>query len=163
MPGLIQTAQIKPIANATLNQLAAKVEAKVQSPLQAQLQATIVSGMQIMFSPQTSNMIRQRFTSGDPMTTIPQSIAQLMAAIYAHSGRKMDIRIAVPAGIIMMCHAIDYAEQSNMIQPMNADQVGQLTQSTTFAILKVFGIGQPQIASAIQKAKQSQGVKNGNA
>ena len=160
MPGIIQSAQSSPIKDPTLNKLAQSVEGKVSAALRPQLMATIVSGMQVMFSQQTAGMLKQRLSAADPDQTVPQGIAQLMALIYKESGRKMDIRIVAPAAIVLMCHALDFGEQTGITQPMNAQQVAQLAQDTAMAVLKVFGIGQPQIDAAVQRG---QGAQNGNA
>ncbi len=159
MVGIIQSAQSSPIKDPTLNKMAAGVEAKVTGALRHQLVAAVLSGMQVMFSPQTIGLLKQRLSGGDPDQTVPQGIAQLMAVIYKESGRKMDIRIASPAAIILMCHALDFGEQTGITQPLNPQQVAQIAQDTALAVLKVFGIGQPQIDAAVQRGAQ----KHGNA
>ncbi len=142
----------------SLQQMAQQITSKIPLTKMAHFLAIENSGMQVIFSKETSHLINKYIKSNDLVGSISNSIAMLLAYIYKESNKKMDISMAGPAGLVLMCHVLDYAEQTGMIQ-LNPQLIAQCAQATAMASLKVFGIGQAQIDAAIQRGKQAQAQK----
>jgi ribosomal protein L10 len=64
----------------------------------------------------------------------------------------MPIKIAVPAGITLMAHQMDYLEKTANLK-VTQDLLAQCTQTTMQFILQRFGISKDKLASAVQQAQ----------
>lgn len=117
-------------------------------------QAIVVAGMKVMFSKETSGLLDQVLEKGGE--NMPQAIVkgvlQLLATIYKQSGQKMSVGMAIPAGITLMCYALDYAKKTrgmSISKPMLAEMIKLLTQDG----LKMLGMDENTFAKGIEYAR----------
>ncbi|APB99011.1 hypothetical protein [Polynucleobacter asymbioticus] len=157
MAGLINQAQYKRFNDPTLAKLAAQIEAKVPVSGKAQCLAIENSGMQLMFSPKL-NFMQKFIKFDDVLGSVPKAVGMLAANIYSQSNKKMSIPMAGPASLVLMCHILDYGEQTAGLK-LTPKLIGQCTQATGGAVLKAFGIGEQQINQAVQQGKAAQAQK----
>lgn len=141
-----------------LKQIEQGIEEKIPPQMKSAYLAIVVAGMQIMFSKETSQLLdRTLEMPGDMVSNISQGIAKLMGLIYNESkkggGQGMDVRMAVPAAITLLCQALDYAEHAKSLQ-VTPEIAANATKQATMATLKMFGIGEDKVNKAIAAGQQ---------
>jgi len=146
-----------------LKQIEQGIEDSIPAEKKDAYLAIVVAGMQIMFSKETSQLLdRTLAMEGDPATNIAQGIPKLLILIYNESRKAvpdgqeggMDVTMAVPAAITLLCQAADYAEQVKAIE-VTPELMAKMTKETMTATLKAFGISEDQINKTIQAGQQA--------
>lgn len=149
-----------------LKQIEQGIEEKIPPDLKDAYLAIVVSGMQVMFSKETSELLDKTLSmQGDMVSNIAQGIAKLLTLVYNESKKSvpeggeggMDVRMAVPAGITLMCQALDYAEQTKGVE-ITPEMAAEATKQTMMATLKAFGISEDQVNQTIQAGQQQGGA-----
>lgn len=147
-----------------LKQIEQGIEEKIPAEMKDAYLAIVVAGMQIMFSKETSKLMDQTLAMpGDQVTNISQGVAKLMILIYNESKKGaqdkggMDVRMAVPAAITLLCQALDYWEATKGGQ-VTPEVAAEATKQTMKATLKAFGIGEDKIAKTIEAGQQQGGA-----
>lgn len=140
-----------------LQKVADGIDAKVPKELQQAYLQVVVSGMKVMFDPRTTKMMQQALSaSPDMVKNVSTGIASLLVILYKESNKQMSVPAAMLAAIVLMCHALDYAEQTMGLK-ITPDLIAQCTHATQMAALAKFGIGQQQINQVVAA---HQGVHN---
>lgn len=141
-----------PLLDAMVDQM----EAALPASQKRAYQQIVVAGMKVMFSKETSYLLDKVLEQGD---NLPQSIVKgvlnLLATIYKQSGGKMSVGMAIPAGITLLCYALDYAKKSRGIQitkPMLAEMIKLLTKDG----LQMLGMDEQKFAKGIEYARDHQ-------
>lgn len=151
-----------------LKQIEQGIEEKIPPEMKDKYLAIVVSGMQIMFSKETSALLDKTLDmQGDMVSNLSQGIAKLMVLIYNESKKGspqgdensgMDVRMAVPAAISLLCQALDYAEHAKGVK-VTPEMAAAATKQTMLATLKMFGISSDQISKTIQAGQQGGGAQ----
>jgi len=141
-----------------LKQIEQGIEDQVPADMKDAYLSIVVSGMQVMFSKETSKLMDQTLAMpGDPVTNIAQGVSKLMILVYNESknggGEGMDVRMAVPAAITLLCQALDYWEATKGGE-VTPEIAAEATKQTMTATLKAFGIGEDKIAQTIAAGQQ---------
>lgn len=146
-----------------LKQIEQGIEEKIPPEMKDAYLAIVVSGMQIMFSKETSALLDKTLDMpGDMVTNISQGIAKLLGLIYNESKKSaapgqeskgMDVRMAVPAAISLLCQALDYWESARGGK-VTPELAAQATKQTAMATLKMFGIGEDKVNQTIAAGQQ---------
>lgn len=161
---------VKTVSDPLLANVISGIAQKVKPADSKQYNAIIMSGMQMLFSPKTVYMLKRGLAGGPITSVIPQGIANLIAMISHQAQGQMDPTAAAQASIVLMAHALDFAERSGYIAVYNIQTTGKaklspqllakITQSTATAVLAKLGMTQQVINNA---ANQMKGQSNGNA
>ena len=130
--------------NPILQRIAQEIEAKVRPEQKKEYLAAVVSGMKVMFAPQTHRLLLDRL-QGDLIKNVATGISRLMGIIYNESQRKLSIPVALQAAIVLMCYALDFAEKA-LGETISQEQAAQAAQATTAAVLKLFGISEDTVS-----------------
>jgi len=157
-PASPQQAGADTLNDPVLKQIEQGIEDKIPADKKDAYLAIVVSGMQVMFSKETSKLMDESLDMpGDMVTNVAQGIAKLMILIYNESknggGEGMDVTMGVPAAITLMCQALDYAEASRGVE-VTPEMAAECTKQTMKATLKAFGITEDQINQTIQAGQQ---------
>jgi hypothetical protein len=149
-----------------LKKIEAEITAKVQEHAPqnfAAFKKAVLAGDKIMFDPKTHQnmeLVKNPATRSDPVNTIAKGVSGLMWLMYQQSRQTMDLQVMITAGIVLMTHAIDFAERGLGIQ-FDGKMIGDATQTLAYLIMKRLGISPEQLGEAIQKGageiKQQQG------
>lgn len=150
-----------------LKQIEQGIEEKIPPEMKDAYLSIVVSGMQVMFSKETSKLLEQSLSmSGDTVSNIATGISKLMILIYNEAaktektdpatGKKtggMDVRMAVPGALTLMCQALDYWESTKGGE-VTPELAAACTKQTTMMTLKAFGITEDQVGKTIAAGQQ---------
>lgn len=134
---------------------------QVKPELQPDFKNAVKAGMKIMFDPSTHQnmeLVKNPESRKDPVGTISKGIAGLGLVMYMQSGKQMSPDVLVPALVVLMCHAFDYAEQAYGIKVDNA-MVAETTKRLIEEIFKKLGVQPEHLQEAIQRGYQE--IKGG--
>jgi len=148
------------IEDPILKQIEQGIEQSVPPEMQDTFQAAMVSGMTIMFSKETSNLMTDQLNaSGDIVKNVSEGIAGLIVMIY-NEGKltEQQIPALAMAAVPLMCQALDYAEKANGID-VTPELAAQCTKATTAAVMQKFGISQDQVDQVIATGQQQGGAQ----
>jgi len=136
-----------------LDQMIQQIEAQLPPGKKADYQAIVVSGMKMLFHDTTHKYLQKAVAQGqvNPPTAV-KGVVSMLAVIYQHSNQRMSIPMAVPAGITLLCHILDYAEKASGAQT-DRNTLAQMVHALTIAILKFFKIDQNKLAAGADYAK----------
>lgn len=146
-----------------LKQIEQGIEDSIPPEMKDAYLSIVVAGMQIMFSKETSDLLEKTLAMpGDPVTNIAQGVPKLLILVYNESRKGipdgqdggMDVRMAVPAAITLLCQALDYWEATKGGE-VTPELAAQATKETMKATLKAFGITEDQINKTIQAGQQA--------
>lgn len=144
--------------NPTLQQAEQGIQAKVPPNLADAFQRTVTAGLQIMYSPQSHQIMLAQLTKpGDPADNVAEGAAKLCGVLYKQSKNTMPVQVMVPAAMIFMLEGLDFLSKSNGLQ-VTPQLIGQATQDVGMYVLKLMGISQQQmhavVAHGIHQASQ---------
>lgn len=126
------------------NDVLAKVEqavmAKVDAKTKTATMRIIAAGMKIMFSQQTHSLMTDAINKpGDLVENVGLGVADLMILMYKQSRGTMPIDAAVPASVVLLCHALDFLAKSGKIEASN-DVVAAATKAMMAYLMQKMGI-----------------------
>lgn len=136
-------------------QIEQEIDAKIQQhapELYEAFKNAVRAGDKIMFDPKTHQnleMIKNPETRKDPVNTIAKGITGLMWLMYQQSRQQMDLQVMIASGIVLLMHAIDFAERGLKIT-FDAKMIGDATQTLAYLLMKRLGISPEQLGEAIK-------------
>ncbi len=142
--------------NPLLQKIIDGVTEKVIPDNQDEFNRVVLAGKKIMFDPKThANMelVKNPQSRKDPIGTISKGITGLMWVMYQQSHQSMKPQVMVYAGIVLMCHAFDFAERGLGIK-VTPDIVARTTEALAQAILERLGITPDILQQKILEGKQ---------
>lgn len=129
----------------------------------------VTAGLHLMFDDNTHShmeMVKNPESRKTPEHTIAQGISGLMIMMNNQHGGKMKEDVLINAGLVLMVHAMDFAERSFGIQ-WDSDNIGVCMTELTNKFFTAIGAKPEQVAEAIKKGRddiqaefQKQGVSS---
>jgi len=123
-----------------LRQVVRRIEATLKPDIRQNYQAVVVAGMKLMWGPEFEEDRQQVLSLINSPQDIPRVIAHVVAKVVSivqnESKKNEPFPAAVPAGITLMCHALEFVEAAKKI---DVDQ-NILSQTTMMVKDGIFGI-----------------------
>jgi hypothetical protein len=144
-----------------LQKVVDQIEEKVPEESKEAYSRLVTAGLKIMFDPAThANMqlVKNPNSVKDLPNTVSTGIAGLMYLMYMQSNKKLDRVALVYAGIVLMCHALDFAERS-LGATITPQIVADTTKRLTDHIFQRLGITPEQIMEAARYGAQQKGIE----
>lgn len=143
-----------------LKQAEQEIDASVPEEHRAMYESIVVAGMNVMFSPQTSQLIEQQLAEGgDLANNVSDGVAKLIMIVFNEAGQ--DVNQFAPASVLaavaLLMQALDYAEQAHGAQ-ITPEVIAQATKMTQLKVLKSFGVSEDQVNQVAQAGMQQQGA-----
>lgn len=143
--GIINKAQAKPDASASIDPQSVRQGMKLPDQLKGAYDKVVLAGMKVMFSDQTHQEFLKEIQGNDLLANrVGKTIAGLMMLLFAESKKTMPQQVMIPAGTELVVQAIDFIQKSGLEQVTNKD-VGDAVQVFINLIMKQTkgGGGQP--------------------
>lgn len=138
----------------------ARVQQDIPANLQAIYNKAVLSGMRIMFDPQSHQMMQQQLDGPGPLAKkLSDGIIQLMYMLWTQSNKTLPPQIIVPVALTLTLKAYDFLQQSH--DPQATKQaLGDATEQVVQGIIARFqpNGGQPGAAPAQPAAPQPGGM-----
>jgi hypothetical protein len=143
--------------NAVLARVEQAIMAKVDPKAKSAVMRIVAAGMKVMFSQQTHELMLQTINKpGDMIENVADGVAELMILMYKQSRGTMPVDAAIPASVILLCHALDYMAKAGKIQISN-DVVAQATKAMMAYLMQRMGITPDKMQAVGAKAQQMAG------
>lgn len=155
------------IQNKMLVDLEREFTNNVDQQYTQEFKKVVAAGLHLMFDDKTHNnmdLVKNPESRKNPEHTIAKGVSGLMLLMNNQYGGKMSEIVLVMAGLVLMVHAMDFAERSFGIQ-WNSDNIGTCMTELTNKFFTAIGATPEQVAEAIKKGRddiqaefQKQGV-----
>lgn len=123
-----------------LEQVEAGIVAKVSPKQMDAYKRIVAAGMRYAFDPAThETMMGKLQTSQEPIKDVAVGTVGLILMMYKESKNTMPMDAAIPAGMVLVLHGLDYANRAIGVNITNAE-VDQATEIFTSTISPKFGI-----------------------
>jgi hypothetical protein len=123
-----------------LEQVEAGIEAKVPPKMMDAYKRIVAAGMKLAFDSKTNaSMMKGLEGSQKPIEDIAVGTVGLILLMYDQSKKTMPLDAAIPAGMCLVLHGLDFANRAMGVNITNAE-VDQATEIFTSTILPKFGI-----------------------
>lgn len=142
--------------NKILEKIQNDIAEKVTEANQQAFANTVKAGLKIMFDQNMNKqleLVKNPESRKQPIQTIANGIAGLMWAMYKKSSNKMKPEVMVMVGVVLMAHAIDFAERAYNI-PFDADMIAETSKLLAERIFVKLGITQEQLQQAINQGSE---------
>jgi hypothetical protein len=126
-----------------LRQVVQRVEATLKPEVQQNYQAVVLSGMRLMWGDQFEEERQHVLSLINGPQDIPKVIAHVVAKVVSivqnESKKTEPFPAAVPAGITLMCHALEFVEAAKKINIDKSiiDQTTMMVKDGIFGIYKI--------------------------
>ena len=144
-----------------LQQIEQGIEQQVPPEMKQMYESIVLAGMKVMFSKDTASLMDQQLdASGDMVANIADGISMLIMIVFneAQQPPEQFIPAAGLASITLLCHALDYAEQTRGLK-VDEKFIADVTKATTMKVLERFGITQDQVSQVIAAGQQQGGAQ----
>ena len=137
------------IQDPILQQAIDQIDEKIPAANKADYLKIVVAGLKMLFQGASHQHLINAMAAAkqDPQKLLPGAVKGtigIIGVIYKESQGKMKIPLAVPAGIVILCYILDFAEQSTG-QKIEPDTLATLTHAVALGILKMFHIDQQKL------------------
>ncbi len=158
-PGAQAGAPDKQLDDPLLIQTEQAIEQSVPPEHRQMFDSIVLAGMNVMFSKETSSLMEQQLDEGgDLASNVSDGVAKLIMIVFNES--KQDINSFMPASVlaavVLMCQALDYAEQTRGAQ-VTPEVVAMCTKQTQLKVLKTFGVSEEQVNQVAAAGMQQMG------
>ena len=155
--GLVAQRNQGAIANPALQKIVAQIEAKVKPEQRDAFDRIITAGMKVMFSKETSNLIKQALEQpGSLGERAGKGVANLLLLLFQESNKSMPLDVGMLSAVVLLAHALDFAEKIGG-GAVDAGTIDEAAQTLASAILDKLGVSPQQVAQMAAKA-QPQGA-----
>ena len=136
--------------SAQTNPLLFKTEAAIKSKVPPQLaplmQRIVAAGEKVMYSPTTHQMMIKALSGpGDKGEIAGAAASKLIALLFTQMHGKLDMRAAIPAGVVLLCEGLDWMEKARMLTVNNAT-LSTAMKSMMTSTLQLFGVTPQKLA-----------------
>jgi hypothetical protein len=121
-----------------------------------QFRKVVTAGLHLMFDDQTHShmdLVKNPESRKDPANTIAKGISGLMIMMNNQHGGQMKEDVLINAGLVLMVHAMDFAERSFGIQ-WDGDNIGTCMTELTNKFFTAIGADPKQVAQAIKQGHE---------
>ena len=146
--------------NPVLTQIVQNISAHVPQNEQQLFQRWCIAGQKIMFDPKTHQnmqLVKNPAARQNLVPTIAQGVSGLIWIMYNQAGKPKFtseiVRVMGFSAIVLMCHAIDFAEQSLKIN-FTPQMISDCTKWLVQHLFERAGVGPDQLQSMIDKGAQ---------
>ena len=144
-----------------LEQIVQNITAKVPENEKQMFQRWCIAGQKIMFDPkahQNMTLVKDPESRKVPALTIAKGVSGLIWIMYNQAGKPQLtndlIQVMGFTAIVLMCHAIDFAEQSLKIE-FTPQMISECTKWLVQHLFEKAGVGPDQLQAMIDKGAQS--------
>lgn len=142
--------------NETLNNIKQEIEAQIPKQLAEVFERAVLAGNKIIHDPKTHQMaMKQLQKEGDPADNVGEGIAKVVGLLYATSNKKAPIRVLVMAGVVLLCDAIDFVEQSGMVT-VDDTFIAEATKSFISSFMQLMKVDPDQVPAMLEQARAAQ-------
>lgn len=140
------------------NPLLAQAETAIQAKVQPQnlplFQRIVTAGQKVMYSPQTHDMMLKALSGpGNKADIAGEAASKLLGVLYHEMQGKLDMTVAIPAGVMLLCEGLDFMEKSGSIT-VDKPFLAQAMKSMMTSTLQLFGVTPQKLAQMKQGAAQ---------
>ncbi len=151
--GLVAQRNAGAITDPALQQIVSQVEAKVPAEKREAYDRILTAGMKVMFSKESSNLVKQALDQpGSLGERAGKAAANLLMLLFMESEKSLPLDVGMLAAMVLMAHALDFAEKIGVGQVDNAT-IDEAAQNLSNEILKKIGVTPEQVAQMAAKAK----------
>lgn len=120
-------------------QTAEAASERVPPQLQEDFERTISAGLDNLFSGETSKMVEEQMKKeGDKFALLGEGCAGIAIIVWSTSDGKMPLRIIIPAGVVITCHALELFQDATG-QEITNDGLGEAVSSFMSTFLQQIG------------------------
>lgn len=145
----------------TLKKIEQGVEQSVPEEIKDQYLSTVIAGMNVMFSKETSNLMDEQLAaSDDVVANVAEGISKLMVIIFNESKQSIEqyLPAAGPAAISLMCQALEYWEAVKGGQ-VTDEIAAKATEATMMAFLEKFNMSRDKVGQVIAAGQKQGGAQ----
>lgn len=141
-------------ANPILLKVAAQTEAKVLPQMKSQFQRIVLGGETIMYSDKTREMMKAELKQpGEPSRVVGMGVAKLVGLLISKYKGSADPKALIPAGTMLLCEAMDFAEKAGMLKVTN-ETMATATHAMFAALLQLMGVTPEKLQMLVHKAQR---------
>lgn len=142
--------------NPLLQKTEAAIEAKINPPqMKAVVDKLLALGKKIMYAPTTRHLlVYQMKGPGTDFEKIGAGVAKLMGLLTTQTKGTIPPQAMIPAGILLMCEALDFLEQAGRIQ-VNNDTLAQAMQETSSSLMQLLGVSPEKLQHMVTAAQKA--------
>ena len=130
--------------NPLLQQSMDDISAKVPPKYQDALKRTVLAGMKVMYDENTAEFVNAQMSQpGEPADNVGTGVFLLMLMLYKQSKNTLPVPVIAPAGVVLVCEALDFLEQSGKLKA-DEDMLANATQAFLGQVCKTFRVGVKQ-------------------
>lgn len=123
-----------------------------------QLDRMVAAGMKVMFDAKTHQMMIDTLKADGPMPDkLGKGIAGLLGMLMSESKNSLPPELLVPAGIVLMAHAVDFLEQAGA--QVTPQDFGSGIDVMVTTVLQAYGVDADKVAAIAGDAEASAGAK----
>lgn len=110
-----------------------------------QLMRIVAGGMKVMFDEKSHQMMLQAMQGeGQMPDKLGRAMAGLMGILIRESNNSLPPELIVPAGIVLMAHAADFLQQSQI--PLTSPEFGSAVDIFVSTVMRAFKIDPDKVA-----------------
>lgn len=133
------------------NDVLTQAEERIRSQIRPQdmpaVQKIVLSGRKVLYGEQTNQLVMEQLEQpGDKATLVGRGVMLLLLRLYQESKRTLPWGPAVPAGILLICDVLDFAEQIGVLKA-DAKTLGKATEAFLAAFVRKLGLNPAQLKS----------------
>lgn len=138
------------------NPLLVKVATEATNGIAPQLREALVravgAGDEIMYAKQTRKLLMNQMSQGQDVAVMAgEGVAKLVGIIWYKAEGKMPLRVLIPAGIVLVCHALEFLMDAGVIDNVTPQQVDTATQEYASSFLQLLGVTPEKLQAILQK------------
>lgn len=153
------------LTNPLLVKTAQQTMSRVPQQLQGALKNAVTAGNKVMYSDQSRHLMMDQMkqNNGDIPTNIGEGVAKLISLLFADSKGKLPLRVLIPAGIILVCQAIEFVNDAGSVE-ITPDVLNQATMEFSSSFLQLLGVTPDKLQQILSsQGQQAQPAPNGGA
>lgn len=143
------------LTNPLLVNAAQQVMQRVPQQLQGALNNAVMAGNKIMYSDKTRHLMMSQMkqNNGDVPTNIGEGIAKLVSILYADSKGKLPLRVLIPAGVVLVCQAIEFVNDAGGTD-ITPDVLSKATMEFSSSFLQLLGVTPDKLQQILANGAQ---------
>lgn len=136
-----------------LDQIEAKIEEMVKPEDKDAFVRIVVAGMKVMFDERTHQMAMESVSKGDPINGAVDGVKDLMVMLYEESRGTMPPVPAMQAAIVLLCQALGFMQEVNMVQ-LDNENISEAVKSLSEKLMAAAGLTPEKVDELIAQTEQ---------
>lgn len=122
-----------------LAQVVEQSTARMPQELSGAFDRAVMSGLTMMHAPESHDLMQMHLLAdGDVAENIGEGIAKMVAMMVMHTKGKFPIQVMVHAGMVLLCHALEFAAEAGLVE-INNETLDKATESYGAYLLQLLG------------------------